>query len=241
MKKLLVLVMSAMLATNMVYATESKVEVPVEETDTKEKEEKAPEKAPEEKPEEQKEDSKEEPKEEPKEVKKGSIKMKFEKAKEGLNVTVYKVANIEDGEYVLVDEYKAEKDIDLNKANDANSLLVLTQKLEKVVKDGISQKTKANGEVSFEDLEEGVYLVKTADDKEYDKVQTVLVSIPTFDEKEAEMMYDIEITAKTTPRELVDEPKPVPQTGVSRSMYVFGGIALVAIIAGVSIGLKKKK
>ena len=166
--------------------------------------------------------------------------MNFEKAKEDLTVTAYKVANVKNGEYILEAEY-ADSNIDLNNAKDANSLLVLTQKLEKIVKNGVSKKTKANGEVFFDDLDEGVYLIKTEDNEEYDKVQTVLVSIPTFDEKADESVYDIEITAKTTPRELVDEPKPVPQTGVSRMMFVFGGIAVIAIIAGVSLGVKKKK
>ena len=231
MKKLLALIaISAILASNVAYASEvSNTDVETQEHAEINKEEKVePEEAP-------KEDT-----EGATEVKRGSLKMKFEKAKEGLTVTAYKIANVKDGEYILEEEY-ANEDIDLNNAKDANSLLVLTQKLEKIVKGGVSEKTKSNGEVFFDDLDEGVYLIKTEDDEEYDKVQTVLVSIPTYDEKADDMVYDIEITAKTTPRELVDDPKPVPQTGVSRMMFVFGGIAVIAIIAGVSIGVKKKK
>lgn len=226
MKKLLALLaISTMLASNVVYASE----IPKENTETQSQvKEKSSEK------------TQDTGVKEVTEVKKGSLKMNFEKAKEDLTVTAYKVANVKNGEYILEAEY-ADSNIDLNNAKDANSLLVLTQKLEKIVKNGVSKKTKANGEVFFDDLDEGVYLIKTEDNEEYDKVQTVLVSIPTFDEKADESVYDIEITAKTTPRELVDEPKPVPQTGVSRMMFVFGGIAVIAIIAGVSLGVKKKK
>ena len=173
------------------------------------------------------------------EVKKGSIKVHFEKAKEGLKVTIYKVASVIDGEYIIEEDFK-DANIDLNKANDAVTLLADIQKLDELAKKGTESKVNANGEAEFKDVEVGVYLVKTEDDPDYDVVQSALVTIPTFDETTQQMSYDIKIDAKTTPREIIDEPKPVPQTSVSRSVFVFAGIALITMLVGTCVGVKKK-
>ena len=169
--------------------------------------------------------------------KKGSITVSFEKAKEGLKVTAYKVADVIDGEYVLVDAYK-DNEIDLNNLEDTNSITEAISKLETVVKDGTEQSANAEGKLTFKDLEVGVYLIKTTDDADYDIVQSSLVSIPTFDETSKDMSYDIEITAKTQERPSENE---TPQTGVSKNIFVFAGVALIAATAGILIGQGKKE
>lgn len=169
--------------------------------------------------------------------KKGSINVSFEKAKEGLKVTAYKVADVVDGEYVLIDAYK-DNEIDLNNLEVTDSITGAISKLETVVKDGTEQSANAEGKLTFKDLEVGVYLIKTTDDVDYDIVQSSLVSIPTFDETSKDVSYDIEITAKTQERPSENE---TPQTGVSKSVFVFAGVALIAATAGILIGKGKKK
>ena len=169
--------------------------------------------------------------------KKGSIKVTFEKIKEGLKVTAYKVADVIDGEYILVDAYKDSK-IDLNNLEDTDSIRETISELETLAKDGVELTADKEGTLTFKDLEVGVYLIKTADDTEYDIVQSSLVSIPTFDDTSKDMNYDIEITAKTQERPIENE---TPQTGVSKSVFVFASVAFIATTVGILIGKGKKK
>ena len=71
-----------------------------------------------------------------------------------------------------------------------------------------------------------------------------MVSIPSFDEKKGEMVYDVEVLPKhTAPKQ--EGGRSVPQTGVDDKTLEYGmaslGLFVAAVLAGaVALGTKRK-
>lgn len=167
-------------------------------------------------------------------------------SKEKVEFSCVKVANIEKGEYVLDDTYST-TGVDLNNIKNAADLEKAAAAISKISEKGTLLNTDADGRVQFSGLEVGVYLLKATDTNNYDDITPFLVSIPTWDETEGEMSYEISVIPKHNPKP--EEPtseKDAPPTNVNSPVaWYFGGAAvLVVLIVAFNVIMKsvrKKK
>ena len=163
---------------------------------------------------------------------KGSITIKLADAKnnqskEGVEFSMSKIADVEDGLYKVKDDYKS-VEVDLNNIKTANDLELAVELFKKVAKTDNLMKTNANGECNIEDLDVVVYLVYAKNIANYDNITPFIVSIPSWNEKDKSMSYDIQVIPKHT--EIVKKEKPkVPATAYDgNSIYLaLGGIGLI--------------
>lgn len=163
---------------------------------------------------------------------KGSITIKLADAKnnqskEGVEFSISKIADIEDGLYKVKDDYKS-VEVDLNNIKTANDLELAAELFKKVAKTDNLMKTNANGECNIEDLDVGVYLVYAKNIANYDNITPFIVSIPSWNEKDKSMSYDIQVIPKHT--EIVKKEKSkVPATAYDgSSIYLaLGSIGLI--------------
>ena len=134
-------------------------------------------------------------------VRTGSIEVVLTDGKAGteksnVKISCQKVADIMDGEYVLTDTYK-KSEVDLNAIENANDLKTAAEKLLATAGESTSAApTDAEGFVTFKNLEVGVYLIFAQDTETYDTVEPSLIAVPTWNDSEGEMQYDVMI-AKT--------------------------------------------
>lgn len=163
---------------------------------------------------------------------KGSITIKLADAKnnqskEGVEFSISKIADIEGGLYKVKDDYKS-VEVDLNNIKTANDLELAAELFKKVAKTDNLMKTNANGECNIEDLDVGVYLVYAKNIANYDNITPFIVSIPSWNEKDKSMSYDIQVIPKHT--EIVKKEKSkVPATAYDgNSIYlVLGSMGLI--------------
>lgn len=161
----------------------------------------------------------------------GSISIKLadtnNKSKEGVEFSLSKIADIKDGLYEVKEEYKG-VEVDLNNIKTANDLELAAELFKKVTKTDNLMKTNANGECNIDDLDVGVYLVYAKSIANYDNITPFIVSIPSWNEKDKSMSYDIQVIPKHT--EIVKKEKPrVPATAYDgSSIYlVLGSMGLI--------------
>lgn len=135
---------------------------------------------------------------------KGSIHVELEETKdrlsrEGVELSLSRVADIKDGSYVLDDLYRS-ADVELNAIETAEGLQEAADTLRPLVKDAIQTKqTNVQGIVDFTDLEVGVYLLYVSDQAGYETIQPTLISVPMWDETVKQMNYHIEVFPKHAP------------------------------------------
>ena len=161
---------------------------------------------------------------------KGSITIKLADAKnnqskEGVEFSISKIADIEDGLYKVKEDYKG-VEVDLNNIKTANDLELAAELFKKVAKTDNLMKTNASGECNIEDLDVGVYLVYAKNIANYDNITPFIVSIPSWNE--TDKSYDIQVIPKHT--EIIKKDKTkVPATAYDgNSIYlVLGGMGLI--------------
>ena len=170
-------------------------------------------------------------------------------SKEGVIFHYSKVAEIVDGQYELIDQYKG-SGIDLNAIEYAEELDEAAEKLSYYkASDGICGicKTNANGIAQMKSLQTGVYLLYVTDQKNYEEITPVLIAVPTCGEQEGTMLYDVKVYPKHTPLPKDTETpksetiKPV-KTGDSQD--VSGLVVSIGLAAGIVVGIilwKKRK
>lgn len=163
---------------------------------------------------------------------KGSITIKLADAKnnqskEGVEFSISKIADIEDGIYKVKDDYKS-VEVDLNNIKTANDLELAAELFKKVAKTDNLMKTNANGECNIEELDVGVYLVYAKNIANYDNITPFIVSIPSWNEKDKSMSYDIQVIPKHT-EIVIKEKSKVPATAYDgSSIYLaLGSIGLI--------------
>lgn len=165
-------------------------------------------------------------------------------SKQNVKFAIAKVADVTKGEYVIDSKYKS-AGVDLNKIKNASDMESAAKKLVKLAGSNSKSKTDANGKLVFSDLSVGVYLIYATDDKKYDEVTPLLVSIPTWSDSKGDMLYDLDVKPKHTPRKnQPGEPnRGVPQTDVnSPILWYFGGaIGLAVLLVVVNRVWKSKK
>ena len=135
---------------------------------------------------------------------KGSIHVELEETKdrlsrEGVELSLVRVADIQDGSYVLDEPYRS-ADVDMNDIKTAQGLQEAADTLRPLVKSPLQAKrTDAQGIVDFTDLKVGVYLLYVSDQVGYETIQPTLISVPMWDETAKQMNYHIEVFPKHAP------------------------------------------
>lgn len=135
---------------------------------------------------------------------KGSIHVELEETKdrlsrEGVELSLVRVADIQDGSYVLDEPYRS-ADVDMNDIKTAQGLQEAADTLRPLVKSPLQAKrTDAQGIVDFTDLKVGVYLLYVSDQAGYETIQPTLISVPMWDETVKQMNYHIEVFPKHAP------------------------------------------
>ena len=171
---------------------------------------------------------------------KGSITVNIPKVK-GAKIFVTKIAELKDGELVLLDEFNKD-DIDLKDIKTADELQKVIHKI-KLNDDQKKnfQETDENGTAVFKELELGAYYICSDNPKDKEQVESAIVSIPKYDEKEGKMVFDITVNPKHEPPKPAP-PKPAPQTSLNDNMLLYTLIALAcALSGGVMYKLSKSK
>lgn len=102
------------------------------------------------------------------------------------------------------------------------------------------KKAGSNGEVVFDDLEVGLYLLKAKETGSYDEVMPVLIAVPTWNEIEKVMEYDVTVVPKHTSGIEQNENKSV-QTGDYDDMSMYVLAAGISILSIVYLMMKKRK
>lgn len=125
-----------------------------------------------------------------------------ESSKENVEFGITKVADIVQGEYVSLNNYSS---FDLNKIENANDLKDTASKLKKYVFTyDYTGLTDSQGILKFNNLSTGVYLVNPIDIANYEIIEPTIVSVPTFDEMNGVMNYDIMILPKHSPLPIIE-------------------------------------
>lgn len=175
----------------------------------------------------------------------GSIQVELTDGKAGteksnIKISCQKVADIVQGEYVLIEEYE-HVEVDLNAIETSNDLKDAAEKL--VAESGNNatmDMTDASGIVTFNNLEVGVYLIYVGDSETYDTVDPSLIAIPTWSDSDEDMLYDVVITPKHT--EKPDKENNVaPQTNLEDSTWKYAGAAGICVLGAVVCMIRMRK
>lgn len=166
-------------------------------------------------------------------------------SKEGVVFRYAKVADIKDGQYVLKEQYK-NCGVDLNQISYAKELDEAAEKLSYYGESDGDCITNEEGIAKIEDLDVGVYLLYVSEQKNYEKVMPVLIAVPTWEEEEGMMLYNVKVFPKHTPitEERIQETKKQSsvKTGDSLDVWIWLTGMVVAIgITGVVLRIKNKK
>ena len=169
-------------------------------------------------------------------------------SRENVEFSCTKVGEISQGEYILKDKFLS-SGVDLNTIESAKDLEEAAAKISTLdISADRVLRTDKDGKLSFSDLSAGVYFLEATDTAQYEKVTPFLISIPTFDEKEGEMVYDLQVVPKHEPEPgkiTTDSPgRPgAPQTGFdSPILKYFAGAAMIVLLLIVfNVGSKKAK
>ena len=156
------------------------------------------------------------------EVRTGSIEVVLTDGKAGteksnVKISCQKVADIMDGEYVLTDTYKKITGgyrPHLSKKTAAEKLLATAGESTSAAP------TDAEGFVTFKNLEVGVYLIFAQDTETYDTVEPSLIAVPTWNDSEGEMQYDVMIAPKHTEKP-EKEDNVAPQTSLQENTWKY--------------------
>lgn len=100
--------------------------------------------------------------------------------------------------------------------------------------DSSIKRTDRNGEIRFEDLNVGLYLLKAKDTKTYGTISPALVAVPTWDEIEKKMEYNIKVIPKYT-KEISQSVK----TGDFENIIGYMTVAGISLLCICVIGRRK--
>ena len=124
----------------------------------------------------------------------GNIEIKLPR-NEQMTLYISKVGYMEKGEFVMGEMYQ-DSGVDLNVLKTAKEMEEAAERLIKYSKSGFLIESNEEGLAMLEDLEEGVYLINSLENKEGETILPTLLFLPTWDEIEQKMLYDITIIPK---------------------------------------------
>ncbi|WP_295568191.1 SpaA isopeptide-forming pilin-related protein [uncultured Holdemanella sp.] len=133
----------------------------------------------------------------------GSIKIELQDSiddlsKENVEFEIVQVAKLVDGYYVW-DEAFQDVSLDLNAELKAEEMEQLIGDLKNKEYEGIRVKTDEKGIVKISDVDQGLYLIDPVNINEYENVQSMLVSVPEWDEED--LVYHVVVYPKHSPFE----------------------------------------
>lgn len=148
------------------------------------------------------------------------------RSKEGVELGMIQVADIVNGDYQPRDLF-AMLDADLNAIETAQQMEdIARQYMALIDKNDIevtSVKTDMNGQIQMKDLGVGVYLIYMIDAADFEFVAPFLVAIPTFNEVDGQMSYDLDVFPKHSQLPKFEVNKVDSQTGknITSSKFEF--------------------
>ena len=161
-------------------------------------------------------------------MKQGNVEIILPK-EEVVTICFTQVGMMENGEFVL--ELPFEKSgINLNTLRTAQQLEAAAKKLEPYVTDGFLVETDLEGVAKIESLDEGVYLLNSMETESKEMILPTLLFLPTWDEIEGEMLYDVTVIPKYG--------ESGPKTGDTASAL---GWILVLVLSVMIFLIKMKK
>lgn len=186
-----------------------------------------------------------------------NLTMKYEgNVVSGGSLTIYKIAdiNFNNSEYnfVLTDKFKdSGESLENIQSSKLASSLYRYSKQNSI--SGKKQKINSNGNISFDDIELGLYLlVQEEAANGYSKILPFIVSIPM--RENGVYIYDVDASPKVeieknkqpsdNPNNPPNNPSKLPQTGQLNwpiPVLVVSGILIFIIGWGIKFGRKKKK
>lgn len=152
-----------------------------------------------------------------------------------------KVADVINGEYKVLTQYEA-VNIDLNNIKTATDLELAANLFKKVVSTDNILTTDKSGKCTIDDLEIGVYLLYATDISNYENITPFLVSIPSWNEADKTMSYDIKVIPKHT-KIIEKEKTKVPPTAYDNKAYIYLGIGTCLLLGSgvLFFGTRKKE
>lgn len=173
-------------------------------------------------------------------IKKGSVQIilpdsENDYEKKGIEFQCIKVADIKNGSYLFSDEIQLKKKIEFKDEMTAKQLDEMAGLLSEQEYDAEVKKTDSTGNVMFEDLEPGVYLVKAKDAKSYGSISSALIAVPTWDEVQLQMEYNVKVIPKYS-----KEVQQGVKTGDSLDLTEYLGAAGIALLAIGYLGKRRK-
>lgn len=160
--------------------------------------------------------------------------------REGIVFGCTKIGEIENGEYKILPIYDL-AGIDLNNIKTSLELNRVSKRLEEFgVEPEQRIQTDATGKVVFEQLEEGIYFIQAEKSNEYDLITPMLVALPSWDETEGKMSYEIKVSPKHVPMEKVGKDM-APQTGLETSAWKWAIVGMCFILAGTIVVVEWRK
>ncbi len=161
-------------------------------------------------------------------MKRGNVEITLPQ-KEKVTICFTQVGKMEQGEFVL--EFPFEKSgVNLNVLRTAKQLEEAAQRLKSYVSEGFLIETNEEGCVIVENLDEGVYLINSMESTEGKTLLPTLLFLPTWDEVEEKMLYDVTVVPKYG--------ETLPKTGDETE---FVGFILVFLFSALlfACGIKK--
>ena len=143
-------------------------------------------------------------------------------------ITCVKVGTMKQGEFYLEDVYQ-KSDVDLNAIKNARQLESAAKELMRFAEEDKGNLIVLNRESTFSDLEEGVYLIYSYEEN----MMPTLVFVPTWDEIEKNMNYEIEIKPKFASQ------KHSPQTGWESGAVIYLSMIMVSFAVIIWIGKRR--
>ena len=124
----------------------------------------------------------------------GNVEIKLPD-KEQVSICCSKVGYMENGEFLLESSY-LQSGVNLNMLRTARQLEEAAKRLETYAESGFLVESDSEGIAKIEDLEEGVYLINSFENQDGEVMLPTLLFLPTWDELEEKMLYDITIVPK---------------------------------------------
>lgn len=181
---------------------------------------------------------------------KGSIRIQLTDgglgtSKEGVKFEYAKVAELLGGKYYLLDHYSG-TGVDLNQIEYANELDETANILNEYVTADGKTVTDEAGYATISDLEVGVYLLRVSDKAGYENVTPVLITIPTWNEVNGYMDYEVTVIPKhsaDTPEVIYDEVKTGDDnlSTIYIALAVCSGLTFISVFCNSSLRKRMKK
>ena len=161
-------------------------------------------------------------------MKQGNVEIALPQ-KEQITICFTQVARMKQGEFELEFPFE-ESGVNLNVLRTAKQLEEAASELTAYVKEGFLVETDEEGTVLVKNLDEGVYLLNSMESESGKTMLPTLLYLPTWDEVEGEMLYDITVVPKYG--------EIGPKTGDATS---FDGLIAILIASAVLLvcGIKK--